>query len=56
VHLDRVEHLGEFLEFEVVLRPDQTEADGEAIAAMLADEFGLMPPQMIAGAYVDLLS
>ena len=32
IHLDEVEGLGHFLELEVVLRDDQTEAEGQAIA------------------------
>jgi predicted adenylyl cyclase CyaB len=55
VHLDRVEGLGEFLELEVVLRPGQSEGEGQRIAAELLAEFGIGQEQMIAEAYVDLL-
>ena len=32
VHLDEVEGLGQFMELEVVLRPEQSNAEGQAIA------------------------
>ena len=56
VHIDQVEGLGDFLELEVVLRPEQTEAEGQEIAAGLLVEFGIHKEQLIAKAYVDLLS
>ena len=54
VHLDRVEGLGEFMELEVVLRPEQSGLEGQRIAAELLTEFGIRQEQMIAEAYVDL--
>ena len=56
IHLDRVEGLGEFMELEVVLRDDQTEADGARIANQLMHELGLERAERIAGAYLDLLA
>lgn len=56
IHVDQVEGLGDFLELEVVLRPGQSEAEGKSIAAALLCEFGLADEQLIAEAYVDLLS
>ena len=56
VHLDRVDGLGDFLELEVVLRPEQSETEGQRIAAALLTEFGIDRQQLIAGAYVDLLA
>lgn len=56
VHIDQVEGLGDFLELEVVLRPDQTEAEGRRIAEELLAEFGIKRQQLVAEAYVDLLS
>lgn len=56
IHLDRVKGLGEFLELEVVL------GDGEALQAGVDEAHGLMaqigvlPRQLIEGAYVDLLA
>ena len=56
VHLDSVEGLGDFLELEVVLRADQTAEAGSAIAAELMDAFSIDRGQLVAGAYVDLLT
>jgi adenylate cyclase class IV len=55
IHLDRVEGLGEFLEIEVVLRDDQTVAEGEAIADALLARLGVPETQRLAGAYLDML-
>jgi predicted adenylyl cyclase CyaB len=55
VHIDEVEGLGTFLELEVVLRADQTEAEGHRIIQELLSEFGIEPAQLLAQAYVDLL-
>jgi predicted adenylyl cyclase CyaB len=55
VHIDTVEGLGDFLELEVVLRPEQTEADGRRIAESLLAELGAEKSQFVAEAYVDLL-
>ena len=55
VHLDRVEQLGDFLELEVVLRPDQPESEGVAIARDLLHRLGISPEQLVQTAYVDLL-
>ena len=55
VHVDEVEGLGNFLELEVVLRPEQSEAEGERIAEGLLTELGIERDQLVAEAYVDLL-
>jgi adenylate cyclase class IV len=55
IHLDRVEGLGDFIELEVVLRPDQADAEGAAIATALMQQLGLAGAPRVAGAYVDLL-
>jgi len=55
IHLDRVEHLGDFMELEVVLRDGQTVAEGEAIAEALMAQLGVRGDQRLAGAYLDLL-
>jgi len=55
VHLDRVEGLGNFLELEVVLRPEQTEAEGMTIAQALLEDFRIVENQLVAVAYIDLL-
>jgi predicted adenylyl cyclase CyaB len=56
VHIDQVEGLGDFLELEVVLRPEQTEAEGRQIAEELLAELEIQQNQLVAEAYVDLLS
>ncbi len=56
IHLDRVEGLGDFLELEVVLRDDQVVAEGVLIADQLMHELGLASAELIAGAYLDLLT
>ncbi len=55
VHLDRVEDLGDFVELEVVLRPDQTEAEGTAIAEDLMRRLAIARKQLVPKAYIDLL-
>ncbi len=54
VHLDQVDGLGEFVELEVVLRPDQDTRDGLAVAQQLMTELGILRSQLVDGAYVDL--
>ncbi len=55
VHVDEVEGLGQFMELEVVLRPDQTSAEGEAIAAGLMTRLGVEASDLLEGAYMDLV-
>jgi adenylate cyclase class IV len=56
VHIDEVEGLGEFLELEVVLRPEQTASDGERIAAGLREALDIRDEDLVDRAYVDLLN
>ena len=56
VHLDEVEHLGHFVELEVVLTPDQSVEDGQAIAEDLMRTLGIAPAHLLDRAYVDLLA
>lgn len=56
IHLDRVEHLGDFMELEVVLRDGQSVAEGEAIAEALMAQLGVRDDQRLAVAYLDLLA
>ena len=55
VHLDRVEGLGEFVELEVVLRPDQAEGEGVAIAQGMMARLGIAEGQLVEVAYIDLM-
>ncbi len=56
IHLDEVESLGDWLEFEVVLEPGQSADDGAQIARELMREFGVLQEDLEARAYVDLLN
>lgn len=55
IHLDKVNDLGSFLEFEVCLHPEQTTADGTEIANKLMDVFGIKETDLMTGAYMDEL-
>lgn len=55
IHLDKVKHLGEFLELEVVLRPGQSEMEGQKIASALMERLAVPRADLIEGAYIDLL-
>lgn len=55
VHLDRVEGLGEFLEFEVVLAEDEEPEAGRREAFSLLERLGVSEAALLEGAYVDLL-
>ena len=56
VHLDRVEHLGDFLELEVVLADDEAVEPGVEEARTLMQALGIEPRDLVEGAYVDLLA
>jgi predicted adenylyl cyclase CyaB len=55
INLDQVENLGNFVELEVVLRPDQTEEEGVSIALDLMSHLEITREQLVSGAYIDLL-
>jgi predicted adenylyl cyclase CyaB len=55
IHWDEVDGLGEFLELEVVLRPDQSAEDGGRIVGVLRHQLGIRDDDLIAGAYIDLI-
>ncbi len=55
IHLDEVEGLGNFMELEVVLRPDQSDADGQVIAHDLMLQLGIQQEDLLEGAYMDLM-
>ncbi|WOB07876.1 class IV adenylate cyclase [Piscinibacter gummiphilus] len=56
VHLDRVEGLGNFLELEVVMDEDEPVSAGVDEAHRLMTALGVQPHQLVADAYVDLLT
>ena len=55
IHLDEVAHLGNFVEVEVVLRPEQTNAEGERIASTLRRQLEVRDEDLIDVAYIELL-
>lgn len=55
IHMDKVDGLGTFMEFEVCLRPEQTTEDGTEIANKLIDKFGIKDDELMTGAYMDEL-
>ncbi len=55
IHLDKVEGLGEFLELEVVLKPDQTLSQGKESARQIMETLDLEPEHLVSEAYIDLL-
>lgn len=55
VHLDEVEELGEFIELEVVLQPEESVSDGIAVAHDLMDKLAIAQAELVTGAYIDLI-
>lgn len=55
IHLDEVQDLGHFMEFEVCLKPTQTLEEGQAIAEKLSREFGIEEADLMTGSYFDAL-
>ena len=55
IHLDDVEGLGQFLEFEAVLSPEIDEAAGRGQLEHLIAQFGIRPEDLLAGSYTDMI-
>lgn len=55
IHLDEVEGLGEFIELEVVMRPEQNLEEGTIIAEDLMQPLNIKPEHLLEGAYMDML-
>ena len=53
IHLDDVDGLGFFMEFEVVLEPHETIEHGNEVAEKMISIFGLRKDQLLEGAYMD---
>ncbi len=54
IHLDAVAGLGAFVELEVVLKPGQTDAQGQSLAESLLQALDLAQAPRLASAYRDL--
>ena len=54
IHLDAVEGLGSFIEFEAVLTNPPDEAAAPALIERLMTTFGIGPADLLAGSYADL--
>lgn len=55
LHLDTVEGLGQFLEIEVVVRPDEPLQHAQVEAKRLASTFQIQPEDFISDSYADIL-
>ncbi|MCB1049869.1 MAG: class IV adenylate cyclase [Acidobacteria bacterium] len=55
IHLDQVSDLGYFIEFEVVLDPEQSLESGQTIADRLLRDLQVNPQDLCSQAYVDLI-
>jgi predicted adenylyl cyclase CyaB len=55
IHLDEVEGLGSFLEFEVVLHNEQPPEEGIAIARHMMSTFDIEEADLIPDSYIDIL-
>jgi predicted adenylyl cyclase CyaB len=55
IHLDDVENLGKFLELEVVMLPEQSDAYGQSVIDDLMYKLGINPADLLEGAYMDMI-
>lgn len=55
VHIDDVHDLGQFMELEVVMRPEQSMDEGVAVAEDLKKKLGIQETDLLSGAYMDLI-
>jgi predicted adenylyl cyclase CyaB len=55
IHLDQVETLGEFIEFEAMLRADVDELDAQRVLEDLMQRFNVSPKMLLGASYGDLL-
>ena len=56
IHLDEVKGLGQFLEFEAVIGPEEDEAIGHRRLEDLARRFSVAGADMLSGSYADMIS
>lgn len=55
IHLDQVEHLGTFLEFEAVLESEEQIEQGETVVAWLQEQLAIGPADLLTSSYSDML-
>ncbi|KAH8274375.1 hypothetical protein KR044_010715 [Drosophila immigrans] len=56
IHMDDVQDLGHYMEFEVCLEPEQTLEQGQAIAEDLCKTFDIADADLMTGSYFDALT
>ena len=56
IHVDKVEGLGDFVEFEVVLGENDTAEAGQKVADELMARLGIEKEDLVVGAYADHLN
>ncbi|MDX2128147.1 MAG: class IV adenylate cyclase [Chloroherpetonaceae bacterium] len=56
IHLDQVAGLGDFLELEVVLKPEETEEEGHQTVAWFMQQLGINPSDLLSKSYFEMLS
>jgi predicted adenylyl cyclase CyaB len=55
IHLDDVEGLGYFMELEVVMRPGQSDVEGQVVAEELMNKLGITQGDLLDSAYMDMI-
>jgi adenylate cyclase class IV len=55
VHLDKVCNLGNFIEFEAVLAPEDSDASGRELLERLQNAFSIDPSDLISGSYGEMV-
>ena len=55
IHLDQVQGLGQFIEFEAVLSPQHDEEDGFQKISYLKDAFGIAEQAILGRSYADMV-
>ncbi|PAV88547.1 hypothetical protein WR25_21839 [Diploscapter pachys] len=55
IHVDEVEELGNFMELEVCLKPEETVEQGTRIAEFIRNELQIPESDLLTSAYMDML-
>jgi len=55
IHLDTIQGLGRFIEFEAVIGPKETPAEGHDRIALLCRQLGITKRHVLRNSYVDIL-